>query len=146
MASNKAAEPVERKQECSNPHCGCTLYYPEYESDKPVWKCANCPSVYPRRIVYRRKPLHLGTLRRRALLELWEPINTALDTAVKAGKCKSGALLVYSSTFNYHMDALMEIGLNGKKLTYWDVRYHAAEARKDLEKAKQFVADLAGQV
>ena len=85
--------------------------------------------------------------KRSEISSLWEETNEALRELVEREVIKSGALLVYASTFNFHLDRLIGLPLHDetredvKKLTRWQVKYHTAEALKDLESAKQFVAE-----
>jgi hypothetical protein len=39
--------------------------------------------------------------------------------------------------FNSHMNKLS----SGGKLKNWDIKYHAGQARRDLDRAKQFVQE-----
>jgi hypothetical protein len=72
----------------------------------------------------------------------WKETETALHALVDAG-IPNGCLLVHGVTFNWHLDALrgMHMKAGQKKLSNWDVRYHSARAREDLERAKKFVQE-----
>lgn len=133
---------------CKNPHCGNTLFRRDicFESGNEetgegrkwahVWRCTNCSWTQPRQTRSRR------TLRAMALdtycdlKAAWKETDEALDDLVEAGT-PSGCLLVHSSTFDYHMGKLLTLD----KPRRFDVQYHSESARKNLEKAKGFVAE-----
>lgn len=121
-------------------NCGNTIYERTYaytgEESKPVWKCTNCRAETPRVGRNRRTNKGKAMDAYRAIKAEWKSTDEALDALVKAGS-PSGCLLAYSSTFNHHMGRLLVMDTPGN----FDVKYHPAEARKDLEKAKQFVAE-----
>lgn len=127
---------------CRNATCGSTYYTADRdwlndgEGMKSVWRCVNCGNVTPRQERNRRTNARRASDLWAGLREDWKETNDALDLICELGQ-PNGCLLVHSSTFNYHMDALL--GLKGK-LSNFDVRYHASEARKDLGRAKEFVS------
>lgn len=104
-----------------------------------MWHCINCGSNYNcqtrHRLTNRSRALAFWT----AIRNDWKETDVQLDLLVKAGQ-PSGCQLVHSSVFNWHLEKLIlnDNGM-GKKLTTWDIKYHASEARKDLERAKEFV-------
>jgi hypothetical protein len=120
-------------------NCGNTLYEKTYGYRGgvlvPVWKCTNCGTETPRHGRNRRTNRGKARDAYRAIKAEWADTDAALDALVKAGT-PSGCLLVYSSTFNHHMDKLLTLDTPSN----FDVQYHPAEARKDLQRAKEFVA------
>jgi hypothetical protein len=142
---------VNRKNNpCQNPHCGNMLFIPdcvfEYKDEKLVlttriWKCTNCTWVQPRVVRYRPTNESRAHMLWSRLRNEWQAVNVALDALVAQG-APSGCILVHSSTYNYHMDKL----LLGGKFSNQDIKYHTSEARKDLEKAKQFILEKGGTV
>lgn len=124
--------------------CGSTLY--EYTWDfsvspaKPVWQCTNCCKQTPRVQHHRRSNRSRAFAEWGNLNTAWKETDAALWALVEAKVVASGALLVHSSTWNYHMKQLVE----NNKPSNFDVKYHAAKAAEELEKAKQFVAEKNG--
>ncbi len=108
---------------------------------RPIWKCTNCRAETPRHSRKRRSNKSRAHDAWRTIRAEWQETNDALDAIVKAG-APSGRLLVHSSTFNHHLDKLLLL----EKPSNFDVQYHTAEARKDLERAKQFVAEKKGEL
>lgn len=138
MAINRPTRP------CKNPHCGNTLYTKDYERVDGVmtrvWRCTNCNYFELRSNRNRRTNLMRAIDLRDQLKNAWQETDGALALMVDLGH-PSGCELVYSSTFNYHMDVLLGLKLEkGKKLSNFDVQYHAAQAKQDLERAKVFVS------
>jgi len=127
--------------------CGNTLYTADYSSEdaangletlRPIWRCTNCGTETP---MQSRKRQTLSMKRYDVLDTLkseWAETDAKLKALIDAGKAKGGALLVHGFTFNYNVEALR----NRQKPTRWELRYHASRARKDLEQAKKFVAEL----
>lgn len=118
--------------------CGGTFFgttYTDTVPSKRLWECENCGTTQPcsarRRLSNRHKTLELY----KKLQTAWEPTNEALKALCAAG-LPNGALLVHCSTFNHHMNRLLDIA----KPTNFEVRYHSKGAGEDLEKAKAFVA------
>jgi hypothetical protein len=133
---------------CSNPACGNTLYTATYAFDadvnnpRPVWECTCCLQQTPRQSRNRRSN-NLRALDLIADIQAeWEDTEKALQVLVDSGT-PSGCLLVHGRAFNYHLDSLRGIHMKPgqKKLSNWDIRYHAAQAREDLKRAKQFVQE-----
>lgn|SRR5271157_323126 len=123
-------------------NCGNTIYEAEYGRNEknefvPIWRCTNCRHETPRLTRRRGTNHHRAVEAWGKIRDEWKTTDDALDVLVAAGKIKSGALMVYSSVFNYHMDQL----LLTKKLDNFSLRYNIAEARKTLEKAKVFVKE-----
>lgn len=120
--------------------CGGDVYEPTVDVDKnyaPIWRCANCFALTPRRRGHRRTN-HLRAVQ--AYLDLrkaWEATDAGLDALITAGTVASGALLVYSSVWNWHLKQLTDKA----KPTNFEVRYHTAEAKKDLAKAAAFIEE-----
>ena len=122
--------------------CGNTLYEKTWnDDDKRVWHCTNCGAETPRRMVHRRTNKAIGLAKYLKLKEAWKTTDEALKSLVDSGT-PSGCLLVHTSTYNYNLGKL----LGGKKLSRFDLSYHATEAKKDLEKAKQFVVEKGGTI
>jgi hypothetical protein len=128
------------KNPCKNPACGNTLFVADYAYDAankfvPVWHCTNCGTNQPRQ--QRMRPTNARRAHQAyfAIVDAWKKTDTALTALVEAG-VPSGCLLVHGSMMNYHLRQLMEI----KKPTNWDLRYHAAKAKEELARAKDFVA------
>lgn len=132
---------------CPTPGCGCTIYTATYaikyvgndavndtESMQPIWRCCNCQAETPR---HSRSRKSLRARRWEVISEIrkaWESTDEELRQYVDLGFCKGGALLVHSSTFNWHLGKLAE----NDKITRRDLGYHSAHANEDLERAKQF--------
>lgn len=126
--------------------CGNTLYEMGYSRDdaanaletlRPIWRCTNCQAETPR-ISRNIRPLSLKKYDViDALKAEWAETEIKLHNLLESGKIKSGALLVYGFSFNYHVEALR----SKQKPTRWDLSYHASQARKDLERAKQFITE-----
>lgn len=125
---------VRRSVACTNPHCGNTLYTRGYsDALQPVWKCTNCFREYPR-ASRRVKTLRMRALEARiALTKEWAAVEDRLTKYVNSGGA-SGALLIHSYVFNYHMERLLTI----EKPKRFDVAYHTRGAREDLQKAIAF--------
>lgn len=134
------------KNPCNNPRCGNTLFTAEYDYSvivhesfdrpKPVWKCTNCSWMQPRTSRNRPTNKSIALDCWREIKAEWLDTDAAVDGIVKAGH-PSGALLVHTSTWNYHLDKLVML----KKPSRFDIKYHASGARRDLECAKLFVKE-----
>ena len=140
MARNK--DIVTRSVVCSNEHCGGTVYEKTYSHDEagksfPAWECQNCLRITPRKRTYRMSNHQRAVGLWRSLKDEWKPTDEALKSLIDAKIIINGALLVYGSVFNYHLDKL----LLEEHPSNFDVRYHSAEAREELAKAKVFVAE-----
>lgn len=133
---------------CQNPHCGNTLFVADYAYQGEgaerkfveVWQCTNCSWHQPRQIRNRR------TNKRRAydlytvIRKEWEETDKALDALTaqdNPNRIPNGCQLVHSSLFNHHLTQLQ----TKDKLSNWDIKYHAREARLELERAKAFVQE-----
>lgn len=133
---------VNRSVKCANERCGNTIYEAAYSFDTgkavPVWRCTNCMRETPRHT--RNRPTNKSKAWKlwAELRQEWAETNTALDAFVRAGKTPSGCLLVHTSTWNHHVNKLAEL----ERPTAFDLAYHGSEARKDLVRAKAFVAEL----
>lgn len=133
---------TQRKIECPNERCGNTLWEATYENKEdgsfgPVWKCTNCGLLQARRIVRRLSNRSRALKAYQGLKAAWTETNNALDQLVAAEVVKNGVILVHNSSFNYHLTEL----LTKSKISNWDIRYHSAEAAKDLQKAKDFIQE-----
>ena len=133
-----ASTVIRRTVICPNPQCGNDLYTKEVDDAlQPVWRCTNCFHETPRRGGTRR------TNHRRAIeayLELrtqWKPLDERLEVLISNGKAMSGASLVHSSVFNYHLNKLS----GTDKPTNWDIRYHVQMAKQDMAKALAFITE-----
>lgn len=140
MARNK--DIVTRSVVCPNEHCGGTVYEKDYSRNDggklvPVWKCTNCLRETPLTSPHRRTNHQKAVEAWRRLQDAWKPVNESLLALVDAKTVKSGAYMVYSSSYNYHMDKLL---LN-EHPTNFDVRYHIEKAKDDFAKAQAFVAE-----
>lgn len=119
--------------------CGNIIYEPTWSDDnKPVWKCTNCRTETPRQSRHRRSNHELALEAWKSIKSDWAVTDEELDELVNLGLAKSGTLLVYCSTFNYHLDKL----LLTEHPTNWDLKYHTAGAREDLAKAKAYVLEV----
>jgi len=130
---------VKRKVECSNPVCGNTIYEPTYkfaddDSGKmtPIWTCMNCHAETPRLTRHRPTNKSRAIDLWKTIREEWKETNEKIERLVAEQTLPSGALLAYSSTWNWHLDRLLN-----DKLNSWEIKYHASNARKDLEKSKE---------
>lgn len=103
---------------------------------KPIWRCYNCGKETPRQRRSRSTNHFRALHARKALAEMWKPVDERLRLLVDAG-LPSGALLVHASAFNYHMKQLLDL----EQPTNFDVRYHKAGALDDLAKATAFVEE-----
>jgi hypothetical protein len=138
--ANVKSDFITRTVVCPNERCGNTVYERtfDYIDGKfvAVWKCGNCMRVTKRtthrRVTNRDRAMKAWS----AIKAEWKPTDAALDAIVKAG-APSGCLLVYSSTWNHHLTKLLET----EKPSHFDVSYHSAQARLDLEKARAFVTE-----
>lgn len=138
---------VVRKVECPNERCGNTVYERTYDWDNggleaPVWKCCNCHRLTPR--ISRRR--HSNRMRAmnawKALIDEWKPIGDQLFEYYANGTMTYGTYWLASPHDNYHMRQLMDV----EKPSNFDVKYHTAEARKDLEKAKELLKTKQGEL
>lgn len=106
-----------------------------------IWTCNNCGNETPR--ITRNR----ATNKARALNAFddikrkWEGADEALRILEASGRIMGGALLVYCSSFNYHLDKL----LMSKKLSNWDLKYHAERALEDLAKAQEYISEISGK-
>jgi|SRR5579864_104251 len=124
---------------CKNPACGNTLFVAEYDRIdnkwQAVWQCTNCCWIQPRqqrnRLSNERRAFKLYL----ALRDAWKSTDEALDALIETGT-PSGCLLVHGSFMNYHM---RQLSASKKKLSNWEVKYHAAKAKEELERAQEFV-------
>ena len=126
--------------------CGGDIYESDYVRpvDAPegtewrnVWRCANCFRETPRKRVNRRSN-HMRAIQSYLdLSKAWEPVNEALNALVAEGKAMGGAILVHSSTFNWHLKQLTD----KDKPSNFDVRYHTEQAKLDMAKAEAFIAE-----
>ena len=119
--------------------CGNDLYEATYDDAvvSKVWRCGNCAAETPRRSIH-RPTNHLRAIHGYlAIRKAWEPVDEALNALVTAGKAQGGALLVHSSTFNYHLRELSVV----EKPSNFQVRYHLAQAKADMERAQAFIVE-----
>ena len=100
----------------------------------PIWRCGNCRAETPRAQRHARSLNQIAWDKWLEIRAAWKPVNEALHAKVEAG-APSGCILIYSSTFNHHMEALS----SDKKLTRFMLKYHIEGARKDLSEARKFV-------
>ena len=140
MARNK--DIVTRSVACPNEHCGSTVYEKDYARDEAnnlvaMWKCCNCLRETPRKRVYRRNNHQRAMQLWRAIRDEWKPTDEALRSLIDQGIVKNGAMMVHDSTFSYHLGKLF----TKEYPSNFDVRYHAEQARKELAKARAFVAE-----
>ena len=126
------------KNFCKNPACGNTLFVADYDylegEFKSVWKCTNCNWVQNRQQRNRKTNSQRAFDLYLVIRKEWKEIDDQLFVLVDSGT-PSGCLLVHSSLNNWHLGKLS----GTEKLSNFDVRYHASQARKELEKAKDFV-------
>jgi len=106
-----------------------------------VWRCENCGQYTPRKTVSRRTNHHRAIAAYLTLREAWKATDDALNALVTAGHAAGGAVLVHSSTFNWHLKQLVD----KTRPTNFDVAYHREQAQADLARAKQFVIDKQSQ-
>lgn len=140
MARNK--DIVTRSVVCSNEHCGGTVYEKTYSHDEagksfPAWECQNCLRITPRKRTYRMSNHQRAVGLWRSLKDEWKPTDEALKSLIDQDIVRNGAMLVYGSCFNNHLDFL----LLEETPSNFDVRYHAGQAREQLAKARVFVAE-----
>lgn len=113
------------------------MFEATYDGESRVWTCDNCGVKTPRitrsRPTNRRKAID-GYL---ALRAEWKTTDDALTALVNSGQAASGAHLVHSSTFDWHLQRLVDLD----KPTNFEVRYHLAQAKANLIKAQAFVAE-----
>lgn len=102
----------------------------------PIWVCRNCHTQTPRYTVARRTNHRKAIDAYLALRAEWHDTDQALSDLVDARTVPGGCILVYASTFNYHLKQLTDKTAPSN----FDVRYHATQARADLQKARAFVA------
>lgn len=101
----------------------------------PMWECINCGEQTPR-ITRKRKTNKLKAIEAAIQIrEEWSDTDEALRELVDAGAIKSGALFVYTSTFNWHLEQLS----SRDRISKWELRYHTKKAREDLQKARETV-------
>lgn len=133
-----------RKTLCA---CGNDSYYATWDFDQPgdgapVWKCANCSRLTPRRTVRRRTNARRALELYAAIHREWEPVNLALRALVDAG-LPSGCLIAYGSAFNYHLRTLS--GDHGK-ITRIGLKVSEQLAREGLASARAFVEEKQKEV
>jgi len=118
--------------------CGGDVYEKTLDDTlQPIWKCDNCGRETPRKRVSRKSNRSRAITAYLAVKETWKPVDDALDALVSSGKAMGGALLVHSSTFNYHLRKLADTD----KPSNFDIRYHAEQAKKDMAAAQAFVEE-----
>lgn len=103
----------------------------------PVWRCENCGRETPRTRPHRKTNYHRAIEAAKAIREAWEPVDDALSRLVTAGKAQGGAFMVHGSSFNYHLNWLMD----NPQPSNFEVRYHAERAKEDLAKAQAFTKE-----
>lgn len=67
--------------------------------------------------------------------------DAAIDDAVAAGRCKSGAIIAYGGLNYYYIDRLMKL-YDKKRVGNIDLRVTLQGLRRDIEAARQFLATL----
>ena len=133
---------VTRKTICPNEHCGNTIYERTYARNEqgafvPVWTCTNCLREYPRNMRNRRSNHMRAMDLWRKLRDEWKPVDEKLMALAEARVIKSGAILVYGSAYNYHMDRL----LMESRMSNFNVRYCAEQARRQMTEAIKFIEE-----
>jgi hypothetical protein len=73
----------------------------------------------------------------RKLRDEWKPVDEKLMALAEAKVIKNGAILVYGSAYNYHMDRL----LMEERMSNFNVRYCGEQARRQLAEAVKFIAE-----
>lgn len=127
---------------CKNTACGNTLFVSGYDDIdgkfSPSWQCTNCTWIQPRQLRHRRTNKIRAFDVYLAIRKEWEETDKQLDALCaidNPNRIPNGAIMVHGSLFNYHLGRLS----GSLKLSNWSIKYHASEARKALEQAKEFV-------
>ncbi len=107
------------------------------DSLQPVWRCDNCSRETPRKRVIRKSNRSRAIESYLAIRADWKATDDRLTAVIDSGKAKTGALLVHSSCFNYHLKQLVDL----EAPSNFQVRYHAEQARIELAAAQAFVAE-----